>query len=232
MEYVASAPIFGKDRPSHYYQLLGKTLSTMHNGMSFPKRKGIFQYIENDIHRLEKKSFLHEIVARVHAMLPTIQQALTPVLQEVPCHNDLIPNNILYTGSAFKIIDYEFAEQGDPYFDIATLLEFTCVSPQDEMELLTSYFGRPMRAKEKAKLFLMKQLVRICFMARLFSIFPNSEVDATAKEYCEFLKTNPKAVFDRRFSALYLFTLASKSFETTEFQEALQELSTNEALSS
>lgn len=41
------------------------------------------------------------------------------------CHNDLVPGNILLAGDRTYLIDYEYAMQNDPLFDIASFISET-----------------------------------------------------------------------------------------------------------
>ena len=43
-----------------------------------------------------------------------------PEHEPVPCHNDLLPANLLYDGAGVRMIDWEYAGMGDRYFDSAT----------------------------------------------------------------------------------------------------------------
>jgi len=60
-------------------------------------------------------------------------------VEEVLCHNDLNPNNILFTDEV-KFIDWEFASVIDRYFDLASVcIEFD-LDNKDERCFLEHYF--------------------------------------------------------------------------------------------
>lgn len=74
-----------------------------------------------------------------------IQQAFVTLekyeVEEVLCHNDLNPKNILFTDEV-KFIDWEFASVNDRYFDLASLcIEFD-LDNQDKKYFLEHYFKR------------------------------------------------------------------------------------------
>lgn len=55
------------------------------------------------------------------------------------CHNDLVAQNILETPRGLRIIDWEYAARGDPYFDLATLVEDGAFTAVDRERLLLEY---------------------------------------------------------------------------------------------
>jgi hypothetical protein len=235
MGYVIPHTITREDRSSkQYYQALGQVVSKMHHGPNFPEHEGIFTQIKHDLVKLKECFHLKNLTTRMETMLPVIQRGLASVSSEAPCHNDLNPNNTIFTGSSFKIIDYGTAGQDDPYFDVATVIQFNCLnSTKREEELMNAYLGRSMTSKERARLYLMKQAVRICYAARLIllgsSPEQSDEIDLGSETYEEFVMKSGSAGFDARRLAFHLFKMASTSFESAEFQRAISTTTTREA---
>jgi thiamine kinase-like enzyme len=56
------------------------------------------------------------------------------------CHNDLLNENFLYDGE-LRILDWEYAGMGDPFFDLASFSINHVLSPSADESLLTDYFG-------------------------------------------------------------------------------------------
>lgn len=73
-----------------------------------------------------------------------------------PCHNDLLPANLIDDGSQIRIIDWEYAAMGDPYFDLAALCANACLDEALARRFLTAYLARAPRANERARLSLMR----------------------------------------------------------------------------
>jgi thiamine kinase-like enzyme len=75
------------------------------------------------------------------AALTDLERSLGPSGPPRPCHNDLLPSNLIDTGQHMWIIDWEYAAMGDPFFDLGNLAENHLLDPAQEAELLRLYFG-------------------------------------------------------------------------------------------
>ncbi|MEU8138226.1 choline/ethanolamine kinase family protein [Streptodolium elevatio] len=68
-----------------------------------------------------------------------------------PCHNDLLPANLVDDGRAVRIIDYQLSGMNDPAFDLGDIAA-EAELPPDAVEILASaYFGREMTARHLAR---------------------------------------------------------------------------------
>lgn len=76
-------------------------------------------------------------------------------LPEVPCHNDLLPANLLFDGDRVWLLDYEYAGMNDRFFDLGNLSVNSALDASADEVLLTSYFGSVSKAS-MARLALMK----------------------------------------------------------------------------
>lgn len=76
-------------------------------------------------------------------LLDDIEAALAadPNGIECPCHNDLLPENLIDDGIVVRIIDWEFASIGDLFFDLGNLAVNSDFDEEHEKELLKLYFG-------------------------------------------------------------------------------------------
>lgn len=57
-------------------------------------------------------------------------------------HNDLLPANVLDDGKRLWLIDWDYAGFNSPLFDLANLASNNELSPEQEGQVLTQYFGR------------------------------------------------------------------------------------------
>ena len=75
-------------------------------------------------------------------------------LPAVPCHNDLLPANIMDDGRQLWLIDYEYAGNNDPCFELGNIASEAHLSHDRLAELVGCYFGRESDAMvARARLF-------------------------------------------------------------------------------
>jgi thiamine kinase-like enzyme len=95
-----------------------------------------------------------------HAIGRRIELALLPAAFELrPCHNDLLNANFIDDGRRLRIVDWEYAGMGDPFFDLANFSVNHGLSVGDDDVLLAAYDGgvsRPDRHARLARLALMR----------------------------------------------------------------------------
>jgi thiamine kinase-like enzyme len=93
---------------------------------------------------------------RLHQQSRLIETALaaspTPL---VPCHNDLLPANVLFSDHRVWLLDYEYAGMNDAFFDLANLSVNCGLARADDDRLLELYCGEVTVARW-ARLQLMK----------------------------------------------------------------------------
>jgi thiamine kinase-like enzyme len=82
---------------------------------------------------------------------------LTNPVELRPCHNDLLNANFIDDGARIRIVDWEYAGMGDPFFDLGNFSINHELTPDQDAILLAAYDGvaepRPDRA---ARLVLMR----------------------------------------------------------------------------
>ena len=72
-----------------------------------------------------------------------------------PCHNDLLNANFIDDGSRIRIVDWEYAGMGDPFFDLGNFSVNNGLDPDRDAVLLEAYDGS-VRADRLARLRLMR----------------------------------------------------------------------------
>lgn len=65
----------------------------------------------------------------------------------VPCNNDLLAENFIDDGDHIWIIDYEYSGNNDACFELGNIWSEASLSPESLDELVTTYYGRPLRNK-------------------------------------------------------------------------------------
>ena len=78
---------------------------------------------------------LLELSLRIEAEFATASDA------PVACHNDLLPNNVLFGRDRMWLLDFEYAGMNDRYFDLANLSVNCAFDVDVDERLLTLYFG-------------------------------------------------------------------------------------------
>ena len=88
----------------------------------------------------------------------------------VSSHNDLFkPDNILFDGERVWLVDWEAAFLNDRYADLAVVANLIVTKEKEERAYLQDYFGAPADAYQRARFYVMQQIVHMFYaMAFLF----------------------------------------------------------------
>jgi thiamine kinase-like enzyme len=65
----------------------------------------------------------------------------------VPCNNDLLAENFIWTGESFQLIDYEYSGNNDPMFELGNVWSESNLSLEQLEQLVAHYYGRPLANK-------------------------------------------------------------------------------------
>jgi Phosphotransferase enzyme family len=145
------------------------TLRRLHGLPLFPKA---FNYVTAHnlfIWRFRNSSLLpkyeiEEIFARYERICATYPRLDSDI---VSCHMDLKPENIVFDGKQVWLVDWQAAFVNDRYFDLAVAANFLVNNDADEFTYLEKYFGQPPNEYQRARFFLMRQVVHV-FYATVF----------------------------------------------------------------
>jgi thiamine kinase-like enzyme len=74
----------------------------------------------------------------------------------VPCHNDLLNANLIDDGARIRIVDWEYAGMGDPWFDLGNLSINHELTPDEDRALVAAWLGREPSPAEAARVTLMR----------------------------------------------------------------------------
>jgi thiamine kinase-like enzyme len=66
---------------------------------------------------------------------------LSNPLEMRPCHNDLLNANFIDDGTRIRIVDWEYAGMGDPFFDLGNFSVNHGLAPEEDAEVLRAYDG-------------------------------------------------------------------------------------------
>jgi thiamine kinase-like enzyme len=73
-----------------------------------------------------------------------------------PCHNDLLNGNFIDDGVRIRIVDWEYAGMGDPFFDLGNFSANHGLTADEDAILLAAYDNGPARPDRLARLTLMR----------------------------------------------------------------------------
>jgi thiamine kinase-like enzyme len=73
-----------------------------------------------------------------------------------PCHNDLLNGNFIDDGNRIRIVDWEYAGMGDPFFDLGNFSANHGLTADEDAVLLAAYEQAPVRPERLARLTLMR----------------------------------------------------------------------------
>jgi thiamine kinase-like enzyme len=145
------------------------TLRRLHALPPFPKAFNYVTAHNGFIWRFRKASLLPK--GEIEEVFTGYEQlcATYPRLDSdmVSCHMDLKPENILFDGQHVWLTDWQAAFVNDRYFDLAVAANFLLTSDADEPTYLERYFGQRPNEYQRARLFLMRQVVHM-FYATVF----------------------------------------------------------------
>ncbi|MGI6686569.1 MAG: phosphotransferase [Bacillota bacterium] len=97
----------------------------------------------------EKNAVLYEGSEEMLIKVEEIKAAFDRHPQEVaPCHNDPLCENWLDDGENLWLVDWEYAGNNQPMFDLGALAIEAELSPEKERFLLKEYYGRDITDKE------------------------------------------------------------------------------------
>jgi thiamine kinase-like enzyme len=81
---------------------------------------------------------------------------LTNPVELRPCHNDLLNANFIDDGTRIRIVDWEYAGMGDPFFDLGNFSINHELDPDEDRALLEAYDLGPARPDRLARILLMR----------------------------------------------------------------------------
>ena len=146
-------------RPERLRQV-GATLRRIHDGPAIPGLFVPFRIVEayralaiSRNVRIPPEFDLAQSIAR------RIELAcLTAPIEMRPCHNDLLNANFIDDGTRIRIVDWEYAGMGDPYFDLGNFSINHELDADQDAILLEAYLGEPPPRALAARLTLMRVL--------------------------------------------------------------------------
>jgi thiamine kinase-like enzyme len=103
----------------------------------------------------QRGGVLHDSFERSRGLARRIAGVL-PLSAPAPCHNDLLPGNLVTVGPRVFLVDWEYAGMGHRMFDLGNVAVNNEFDDAADERLLTTYFGEPPGPSRRAALALMR----------------------------------------------------------------------------
>lgn len=164
--WVPGRPLLADDvrRPATL-ERIAAAVRRIHEGPAFP---GVFSPFETvrDYHRraTERGVAFPGAAARALELSDRIEAALGAAEPLAPCHNDLLPANLIDDGDRVRIIDWEYAAMGQAAFDLGNLAVNAALDAAATGHLLALHpAGRSARAQARVALMRIASDLREAF---------------------------------------------------------------------
>ena len=120
---------------------VGEILRAVHGGPPIPGRFDSFRVVENYRRTAEEHGvpipLAYGAASRRAAQIEPRRRSVALC----PCHNDLLAANFIDDGTRLRIVDWEYAGMGDPFFDLANFAVNNGLDEAGERALLEAYAG-------------------------------------------------------------------------------------------
>ena len=108
----------------------------------------------HSIHSFDANGFLSELKELDNRVTKHLKAAMSASQGICLCHNDLLKDNLIVTDADKLIaIDWEYAAMGDPFYDLAVIVEGHDFSSQQQRVLLSKYLGRDVNVEDWQRLY-------------------------------------------------------------------------------
>jgi thiamine kinase-like enzyme len=157
-EFLACEPLAPGELAASAPELAGALRSFHESGLRLPSTFWVPDLL---------REYAQQIAARGAVPPPAFTEAreaasriarVLPLADARPCHNDLLPGNIIRSVADGRVmlVDWEYAGMGHPYFDLGNLAVNNDFDDATEERLLAAYHGGPATPAQRAALKLMR----------------------------------------------------------------------------
>lgn len=141
--FIAGRPVAPPQmRSPQVIAKVGRSIRAIHEASPIPSRFDSHQVVRRYASTASQRGVSPpEHYAWALGVAQRIRSARRPP-PEVPCHNDLLNANFIDDGERIRIVDWEYAGMGDPFFDLGNLSVKHDYGPAEERLLLQACFGK------------------------------------------------------------------------------------------
>jgi len=143
------------------------TIRTLHALPPFPRTVNYLDAMDRFIENFRVANILpdsetadaFELYGQVKEVYPRVDADM------VSSHNDLKPENVLFDGERVWLVDWEAGFLNDRYLDLAVVGNFVATNEEEEKTLLRGYFGVEPTEYQRARFYLMRQILHMSYTA-------------------------------------------------------------------
>ncbi|MFY9916016.1 MAG: choline/ethanolamine kinase family protein [Nocardioidaceae bacterium] len=123
---------------------IADAVRTLHNGPRFVSEFDMFDVQQAYLKTVQRRGYrLPDRYLEFVPQIDRMRKALAVIeVGTVPCNNDLLAANFIDDGERVWIIDFEYAGNNDPCFELGNIWSESTLDPPLLDELVTAYFGR------------------------------------------------------------------------------------------
>lgn len=137
-------------------RLIAQQLKILHSSsVQFENKFNLFSEFDKYLSLLKNKSSFYHYNDDMPTLLLFWDNVREYLLNQkhyvAPCHNDLVPENILRKENTIYFIDWEYSGMNDPMFDIAALFIEAKLNHNEQLFFLENYFEHVENIKEEYK---------------------------------------------------------------------------------
>ncbi len=119
------------------------TVNVLHSGASFWQDFDMFCLIEFYTETIKDRELVLPVgYANYKEQIWEMGEALAPYREQlVPCHNDLLPENVMDDGNRVFLLDFDYSGNNDPCFDLGSISVEAGYDDTQIRELTRAYYG-------------------------------------------------------------------------------------------
>lgn len=162
MKYIDAKP---RPQPSsESIRGFATVIRQLHDGCSFQHWKSVVEILNHFYQKLSPDYQKVVIVQQCMQEITNLEKYVTDPADVRPSHCDLNPNNVLFDGINYLLIDWQAASPQKLFFDLACCTTFFYFYDENLCaEFLKAYFGRELTKEEISKYYRMKIFTNIYY---------------------------------------------------------------------
>jgi len=158
-EFLTRATTYDPEymRERENYAKVASLLRAVHTSPAvFPNEFDVFKLIDTyeDI-AIKLRCRFYDDYASLRRDVFSFRQELSLHADRAPCHNDLVPENVIQYDGKVYLLDWEYSGMNDPLWDIAGVFTESEFSPEMQEGFLKEYFegSVPLGAEHRVELY-------------------------------------------------------------------------------